>query len=142
MDTGISTSAHRTQNLHSNSLINPDSNSEAPLETAQLQTQLWAGFLLFWSSLASSAAAGTCGVRLLRTPAYVINIRRLLGGLVATWQPLKTRSWQNIGTICLLYVQSMCMYSHGSAPSDIVHASGRLDDRPEILNFKAAKLTL
>lgn len=38
MDTGISTSAHRTQNLHSDSLINPDSNSEALLETAQLQT--------------------------------------------------------------------------------------------------------
>lgn len=38
MDTGISTSAHRTQNLHSHFLINPDRNSEAPLETARLQT--------------------------------------------------------------------------------------------------------
>lgn len=63
MDTGISTSAHRTQNFHSNSLINPDSYSEALLETAQLQTLLWAGFLLFWFFLSSAAAADTRGLR-------------------------------------------------------------------------------
>lgn len=144
-DTGISTSAHRTQNLPSNSLINPDSNSEAPLESSWHSCRLSSGLGFFSSGLLclqQQLLVHVGLVRFLSTPTHIINIRGLLGGLVATWQPLKIRSWQNTGTICLLYVQSMRTYFHCSAPSDIVHANCRLDDGCEILNFKAAKLTL